>query len=69
MTENLQRRIIWILLCLSPVPHFNQEKLDEALKEMLVGFPGGAVVRNPPVNAGDTGSSPGPGRSHMPRSG
>ena len=32
------------------------------------GFPGGAVVENPPANAGDTGSSPGPGRSHMPRS-
>ena len=28
-------------------------------------FPGGAVVRNLPANAGDTGSSPGPGRSHM----
>ena len=33
-----------------------------------VGFPGGAVVKNLPANAGDTGSSPGPGRSHMPRS-
>ena len=32
------------------------------------GFPGGAVVKNPPANAGDTGSSSGPGRSHMPRS-
>ena len=32
------------------------------------GFPGGAVVENLPVNAGDTGSSPGPGGSHMPRS-
>ena len=32
------------------------------------GFPGGAVVENPPANAGDTGSIPGPGRSHMPRS-
>ena len=31
-------------------------------------FPGGAVVGNLPANAGDTGSSPGPGRSHMPRS-
>ena len=31
-------------------------------------FPGGAVVKNPPANAGDTGSSPGPGRSHMPQS-
>ena len=30
-------------------------------------FPGGAVVKNPPANAGDTGSSSGPGRSHMPR--
>ena len=29
------------------------------------GFPGGAVVKNPPANAGDMGSSPGPGRSHM----
>ena len=29
-------------------------------------FPGGAVVKNPPANAGDAGSSPGPGRSHMP---
>ena len=29
---------------------------------------GGAVVKNPPANAGDTGLSPGLGRSHMPRS-
>ena len=28
-------------------------------------FPGGVVVKNPPANAGDTGSIPGPGRSHM----
>ena len=27
-------------------------------------FPGDAVVKNPPANTGDTGSSPGPGRSH-----
>ena len=32
------------------------------------GFPGGAGVKNPPANAGDKGSSPGLGRSHMPRS-
>ena len=32
------------------------------------GFPGGAVVENLPAKAGDTGSSPGLGRSHMPRS-
>ncbi|NIG60847.1 WD repeat-containing protein 31 isoform 1 [Pontoporia blainvillei] len=30
------------------------------------GFPGGAVVKNLPANAGDMGTSPGPGRSHMP---
>ena len=33
-----------------------------------LGFPGGAVVEGLPANAGDTGSSPGLGRSHMPRS-
>ena len=32
------------------------------------GFPGGAVVESPPANAEDAGSSPGLGRSHMPRS-
>ena len=32
------------------------------------GFPGGTVVKNPPANAGDTGSGPGLGRSHMPQS-
>ena len=32
------------------------------------GFPGGPAVENLPANAGDTGSSPGLGRSHMPRS-
>ena len=26
------------------------------------------MVKNLPANAGDTGSSPGPGSSHMPRS-
>ena len=34
----------------------------------LSGFPGGAVVKNPPASAGDTGSSPGQGRSHVPQS-
>ena len=32
------------------------------------GFPGGTVVKSLPASAGDLGSSPGPGRSHMPRS-
>ena len=29
-------------------------------------FPGGAVVKNPPGNAGNMGSIPGLGRFHMP---
>ena len=32
------------------------------------GFPGGAVVESLPANAGDMGSSPGLGGSHMPQS-
>ena len=35
----------------------------------ISGFPGGAVVGGLPANAGDAGSGPGLGRSHMPRSG
>ena len=38
------------------------------LKNNQRDFPGGAVVKNPPANSGDMGSSLGPGRSHMPRS-
>ena len=38
------------------------------LKKQVLGFPGGAMVKNLPANVGDMGSSPGPGRSHMPRS-
>ena len=33
------------------------------------GFPGGAVVESLPANAGDAGSGPGLGGSHVPRSG
>ena len=36
------------------------------VKSIGQGFPGGAVVESPPANAGDTGSSPGLGGSHMP---
>ena len=42
--------------------------LNFKLKTLLTGFPGGAVVESLPANAGDTGSSPGLGRSHMPQS-
>ena len=43
-------------------------KKDFEGKTGFQGFPGGAVVESLPANAGDTGSSPGLGRSHMPRS-
>ena len=45
----------------TPIPQFLK-------RTYLWDFPGGAVVKNLPVSAGDTGSSPGPGRSHLPRS-
>ena len=35
-------------------------------KKKIRDFPGDAVVKNPPAKAGDMGSSPGLGRSHMP---
>ena len=41
---------------------------NKEMNKKMRGFPGGAVVENLPANAGDTGSSPGLGRSHMPRS-
>ena len=41
---------------------------EKFFKKSIWGFPGGAVVENLPANAGDTGSSPGLGRSHIPRS-
>ena len=52
-----------ILIKLSKIKY--KEKILKAARE---GFPGGAVVENLPANAGDMGSSPGLGRSHMPRS-
>ena len=48
--------------------HFTPVRMDIIKKSTNRGFPGGAVVENLPANAGDTGSSPGLGRSHMPQS-
>ena len=38
---------------------------EQVIKGSLIaeGFPGGSAVKNPPANAGDTGSTPGLGRS------
>ena len=41
---------------------------EKSLLKGSEGFPDGTVVKNPHANAGDTDSSPGPGRSHMPQS-
>ncbi len=49
-----------------------QTEMNNTITEMkntLEGFPGGAVVESPPADAGDTGSCPSPGRSHVPWSG
>ena len=43
------------------------EYIKYFLKTEKKDFPGGTVVKNLLSNAGDTGSSPGPGGSHMPR--
>ena len=47
----------WNALCISCL-----------LNYMPLGFPGGAVSKNLPAGAGDTGLIPGPKRSHVPRS-
>ena len=45
-----------------------KSKEEINIKIVVRGFPGSAVVENLPANAGDMGSSPGLGGSHMPRS-
>ena len=45
--------------------HFIILKDSTNLNESLMGFPGGSMVKNPQSNAGDMGSIPGLGRSHM----
>ena len=45
---------------------FMEHTWKNMIERNAEGFPGGIVVKNLPANAGDTGSSPGLGRSHMP---
>ena len=45
-----------------------KKSINLTIKNVIQGFPGGAVVESLPADAGDTGSSPGPGGTHMPRS-
>ncbi|XP_057398832.1 EF-hand calcium-binding domain-containing protein 11-like isoform X7 [Balaenoptera acutorostrata] len=48
-------------------PKLSERIVLEVFRHVSV-FPGGTVIKNLPANAGDTDSSPGLGRSHMPRS-
>ena len=50
------------------LPYCAIQSIIQVKNILLRGFPGGAVVESLPANAGFTGSSPGLGRSHMPRS-
>ena len=43
----------------------NEISERECEKTMPLNFLGGVVVKNPPANTGDMGSSPGLGGSHM----
>ena len=52
---------IWMQLEIIILSEVSQKEKDR-------DFPSGAVAKNPPANAGDMGSIPGPGRSHVPRS-
>ena len=44
-----------------------QWNITEQHKGAKLDFPGGAVDKNSPASAGDTGSISGPGRFHVPR--
>ena len=59
--ENTEEQIHIGFLC-------RHKDINTTLKKHSMGFPGGAVVESPPASAGDAGSSPGLGGSHMPRS-
>ena len=52
----------------SHLGEFYSQTCGPHAKSPALGFPGGAVVESLPANAGDAGSSPGLGGSHMPRS-
>ena len=50
------------------ISHWNILKSTWIKPKKAWSFPGGSLVKNPPANAGDMGSIPDPGWSHMPQS-
>ena len=66
---NDTNKVLKLKSCLNRLIPYFYVMIPVAIKpKHFRDFPGGAVVKNLPANAGDTGSSPGLGRSHMPRS-
>ena len=59
---------VCVCVCVCAKGHGQQvvERVELKIVMNLWSFPGGSVVKNPPANAGDMGSVPDPGRSHMP---
>ena len=57
-----------LLMEMRTVVVFWEHNLETSIKNKNTGFPSGVVTENLPANAGDTGSSPGPGRCHTPQS-
>ena len=47
---------------------FNMYDIDNVNKSMILDFPGGAMDRNQPTDAEDTGLIPGLGKFHIPQS-
>ena len=70
MYLKLLLRIKWLRICVNGTDKWKVwgQSSSTIVNIWSRDFPGGAVVKNPPANAGDMGSSPGPGRSHMPQS-
>ena len=62
----LQLRLNTISISVILPSESNYAMLWHTSSSLFLGFSGGSVVKNLPANSGDTSSTPGLGRSHMP---